>query len=33
MNFAMAGTWDVTVSVRRPGQKEIHEKFKMTAQQ
>ena len=32
-NFAMAGTWDVTVSVRRPGQKEIQETFKVTAQQ
>ncbi len=32
-NFAMAGTWDVTVSVRRPGQKEIQEKFNLTAQQ
>jgi len=30
-NFAMAGTWDVTVSVRRPGQKEIQEKFKLLA--
>jgi Cu(I)/Ag(I) efflux system membrane fusion protein len=30
-NFAMAGTWDVTVTVRRPGQKEIQEKFKLTA--
>jgi len=30
-NLAMAGTWDVTVSVRRPGQKEIQEKFKLTA--
>jgi membrane fusion protein, copper/silver efflux system len=32
-NFAMAGTWDVTVVVRRPGQKEIQEKFTLTAQQ
>ncbi len=32
-NFAMAGQWDVTVSVRRPGQKEIKEQFKLTAQQ
>ena len=32
-NFGMAGQWDVTVSVRRPGQKEIQEKFKLTAQQ
>ena len=30
-NFAMAGEWDVTVIVRRPGQKEIQEKFKLTA--
>jgi Cu(I)/Ag(I) efflux system membrane fusion protein len=30
-NLAMAGTWDVTVTVRRPGQKEIQEKFKLTA--
>jgi membrane fusion protein, copper/silver efflux system len=32
-NFGMAGQWDVTVSVRRPGQKEIQEKFTLTAQQ
>jgi Cu(I)/Ag(I) efflux system membrane fusion protein len=32
-NFGMAGEWDVTVSVRRPGQKEIQEKFKLNAQQ
>jgi len=32
-NFAMAGQWDVTVGVRRSGQKEIQEKFKLTAQQ
>jgi len=32
-NFAMAGTWDVTVSVRRPGQKKIKEKFNLTARQ
>ena len=30
-NFGMAGAWDVTVSVRRPGQKEIQEKFKVVA--
>ena len=30
-NFAMAGAWDVTAIVRRPGQKEIQEKFKVTA--
>jgi Cu(I)/Ag(I) efflux system membrane fusion protein len=32
-NFGMAGQWDVTVSVRRPGQKETTETFKVTAQQ
>ena len=32
-NFGMAGEWEVTVTVRRPGQKEIQEKFKLTAQQ
>ena len=31
--FAMAGAWDVTVIVRRAGQKEIQEKFKLTAAQ
>lgn len=30
-NFGMAGQWDVTVNVRRPGQKEIQEKFKLMA--
>jgi len=30
-NLAMAGAWDVTVIVRRPSQKEIQEKFKLTA--
>ncbi|HWO41517.1 MAG TPA: efflux RND transporter periplasmic adaptor subunit [Candidatus Eisenbacteria bacterium] len=30
-NMGMAGEWDVTVIVRRPGQKEIQEKFKLTA--
>ena len=30
-NFGMAGEWEVTVTVRRPGQKEIQEKFKLTA--
>ena len=29
--LAMAGQWDVTVIVRRPGQKEVQEKFKVTA--
>ena len=32
-NLGMAGEWEVTVVVRRPGQKEIQEKFKLTAQQ
>ena len=31
-NFAMAGTWDITLSVQRPGQKAIQEKFTVTAQ-
>lgn len=31
-NFAMAGTWDITVSVERPGQKAVQEKFALTAQ-
>jgi Cu(I)/Ag(I) efflux system membrane fusion protein len=30
-NFGMAGTWDIAVTVRRPGQKEIQEKFKLMA--
>ncbi len=30
--LAMAGQWDVTVIVRRPGQKEIQEKFSLLAQ-
>ncbi len=30
-NFAMAGTWDVTVVIRRAGQKEVQEKFKVIA--
>jgi Cu(I)/Ag(I) efflux system membrane fusion protein len=30
--LAMAGQWDVTVVVRRPGQKEIQEKFSLLAQ-
>ncbi|HEU4343853.1 MAG TPA: efflux RND transporter periplasmic adaptor subunit [Candidatus Binatia bacterium] len=32
-NFAMAGAWEVTVAIRRAGQKEIQEKFRVTAQQ
>lgn len=31
VNFGMAGTWDVTVIILRPGQKEIKENFKVTA--
>jgi Cu(I)/Ag(I) efflux system membrane fusion protein len=31
INFAMAGTWDITVSVQRPGQKAAQEKFTITA--
>ena len=31
-NLAMAGSWDVMVSVRRPGQKEIQEKFNVAVQ-
>lgn len=30
-NLAMAGQWEVTVTIRRPGQKEIQEKFNLTA--
>ena len=30
-NFGMAGQWDLTVSIQRPGQKEIQEKFKLMA--
>ena len=30
VNFAMAGTWDITVSVQRPGQKAAQEKFTIT---
>ena len=32
-NLAMAGEWEVTVTIRRAGQKEIQEKFKLIAQQ
>ena len=32
-NLAMAGQWEVTVTIRRPGQKEIQEKFSLIAQQ
>lgn len=31
-NLAMAGSWEVTVIVRRPGQKEIQEKFNVVTQ-
>jgi len=31
-NLAMAGSWEVTVMVRRPGQKEIQEKFNVVTQ-
>jgi hypothetical protein len=33
VNFGMSGEWDVTVVVRRPGQKEIQERFKIVAAQ
>jgi Cu(I)/Ag(I) efflux system membrane fusion protein len=29
--FSMSGAWDVTVNVRRPGQKEVQERFKLLA--
>jgi len=29
----MAGEWEVTVTIRRPGQKETQEKFKLITQQ
>jgi Cu(I)/Ag(I) efflux system membrane fusion protein len=32
-NLAMAGQWEVTVAIRRPGLKEIQEKFSLIAQQ
>jgi hypothetical protein len=32
-NFGMTGEWDVTVIIRRPGQKEIQERFKIVAAQ
>ena len=31
LNFAMAGGWDITVSVQRAGQKALQEKFTITA--
>jgi membrane fusion protein, copper/silver efflux system len=33
VNFGMLGEWDVTVVVRRPGQKDLQEKFKVVALQ
>jgi Cu(I)/Ag(I) efflux system membrane fusion protein len=33
VNLAMAGGWEVTVIIRRPGQKEIQEKFPLTVAQ
>ena len=33
VNLAMAGGWEVTVMIRRPGQKEIQEKFPVTVSQ
>ena len=32
VNFAMAGTWGIAVTVQRPGQKPVQEKFTVTAQ-
>jgi len=32
VNLAMAGTWEIGVSIQRPGQKEVREKFNLTAQ-
>jgi membrane fusion protein, copper/silver efflux system len=32
-NMGMAGEWDVTVIVRRPGQKDVQEKFRIVAAQ
>jgi Cu(I)/Ag(I) efflux system membrane fusion protein len=31
-NLGMLGEWEVTVMVRRPGQKDLQEKFKVAAQ-
>jgi Cu(I)/Ag(I) efflux system membrane fusion protein len=33
VNFGMLGQWDVTVLIRRPGQKELQERFKVLAAQ
>src|SRR3990167_2447823 len=32
VNLAMAGTWEIGVSIQRPGQKEVREKFNLTVQ-
>jgi Cu(I)/Ag(I) efflux system membrane fusion protein len=32
VNFAMAGTWEIGVTVQRPGQKPVQDKFTVTAQ-
>jgi Cu(I)/Ag(I) efflux system membrane fusion protein len=32
VNFAMAGAWEIGVSIQRPGQKPVQEKFTVTAQ-
>ncbi len=32
VNFAMAGTWEIGVTVQRQGQKPVQEKFTVTAQ-
>jgi len=32
VNLAMAGTWEISVSIQRPGQKEVREKFNLTVQ-
>jgi hypothetical protein len=33
VNLAMAGGWEVTVIIRRPGQKDVQEKFPVTVSQ
>ena len=32
VSLAMAGTWEIAVSVQRPGQKPLQEKFTVTPQ-
>ena len=32
VSLAMAGAWEIGVSVQRPGQKPVQEKFTVTAQ-